>query len=186
MALKLYDEEDIKVIANALREKLETDEHYTVSQMANKVRSLDTISATEKAKLVPENILKGVTIMGVKGNCNNYNLANDTITPDQVLAGVTFHDKDGNLQTGTIQKKNPSGYNEITNLDQMVSQNGYFENSFNVRIAPTEAAKIIPENIISGVTILGVTGTAEYIDVHTGSTTPSSSLGKNGDIYLKV
>lgn len=31
-----------------------------------------------------------------------------------------------------------------------------------------------------------VTGTLEFVTYYTGSTEPSSSLGSNGDIYLKV
>lgn len=46
--------------------------------------------------------------------------------------------------------------------------------------------KIKPENIKSGVTILGVAGGLVINKYYTGSTTPSSSLGDDGDLYLQT
>lgn len=31
----------------------------------------------------------------------------DTVTPDKVLQGITFHDKSGALQTGTLEPAEP-------------------------------------------------------------------------------
>lgn len=36
------------------------------------------------------------------GNETLIDLTSDTVTPDKVLNGVTFHDKSGALQTGTL------------------------------------------------------------------------------------
>ena len=47
-------------------------------------------------------------------------------------------------------------------------------------------ADLVAGNIKSGVQIFGVTGNLSFITYYTGSSTPSSSLGSNGDIYLKV
>jgi len=44
---------------------------------------------------------------------------------------------------------------------------------------------LVAENIKSGVNIFGVSGTLSFITYYTGSTAPSSSLGKDGDIYLQ-
>lgn len=47
-------------------------------------------------------------------------------------------------------------------------------------------ADLVAGNIKNGVQIFGVTGNLAFITYYTGSATPSSSLGSNGDIYLKV
>ena len=46
-------------------------------------------------------------------------------------------------------------------------------------------ADLIASNILSGVNIFGVNGSVVIQKYYTGSSTPSSSLGSNGDIYLQ-
>lgn len=46
-------------------------------------------------------------------------------------------------------------------------------------------SNLVASNIISGVTIFGVSGNVVIQHYYTGSSEPSSSLGSNGDIYLK-
>ena len=47
-------------------------------------------------------------------------------------------------------------------------------------------ADLVAGNIKDGVQIFGVTGNLAFITYYTGTSDPSSSLGQNGDIYLKV
>ena len=47
-------------------------------------------------------------------------------------------------------------------------------------------ANLVPSNIISGKSIFGVSGNVSFVTYYTGSSDPSSSLGSNDDIYLKV
>ena len=44
---------------------------------------------------------------------------------------------------------------------------------------------LVGQNIVQGAQIFGVNGTATFQKYYTGSSTPSSSLGSNGDIYLQ-
>lgn len=119
-------------------------------------------------------------------------LTADTVAPEQVQKGVTFHDKSGALLTGTSTKdsdtkdatakageilsgktayvngakvtgtmaNNGAQKSTITTKAQIVTiKNGFHDGSGNVQIDPTEQAKIIGDNILEGITILGVKGT---------------------------
>lgn len=119
-------------------------------------------------------------------------LTADTVAPEQVQKGVTFHDKSGAILAGTSTKdsdtkdatakageilsgktayvngakvtgtmaNNGAQKSTITTKAQVVTiKNGFHDGSGNVQIDPTEQAKIIGDNILEGITILGVKGT---------------------------
>lgn len=82
-----------------------------------------------------------------------------TATADKVLKGNTFSSLDGITQTGTMPN-NGSASIQLSDLTAKSVTAGYYSGG-TAKIADTEAAKIIPENIKKGVTILGVEGTME-------------------------
>lgn len=119
-------------------------------------------------------------------------LTADTVAPEQVQEGITFHDKSGAILKGTSTKdsdtkdatakageilsgktayvngakvtgtmaNNGAQKSTITTKAQVVTiKNGFHDGSGNVQIDPTEQAKIIGDNILEGITILGVEGT---------------------------
>lgn len=46
-------------------------------------------------------------------------------------------------------------------------------------------SNLLAGNILSGKTIFGVSGSVTFATIYSGSSTPSSSLGLNGDIYIQ-
>lgn len=72
----------------------------------------------------------------------------------------------------------PTGNINITTMDTV--------DVTNYASAKVVDSDLIASNILSGVNILGVSGSVVINKYYTGSSDPSSSLGNNGDIYLKV
>lgn len=80
-------------------------------------------------------------------------------TPDSVLEGVTFSSSEYVEATGTMPDNGEASF-ELSNLAAVDVAEGYYSGG-TAKIADAEAAKIIPENIKKGVTILGVEGAME-------------------------
>lgn len=81
-----------------------------------------------------------------------------TALASEILAGKTAG-VNGKMVTGTMVN-NGAQKSTITTKDQEVNiKNGFHDGSGKVSIDPTEQAKIIGDNILEGVTILGVKGT---------------------------
>lgn len=130
----------------------------------------------------------------IYGNTTLIDLTADTVTAAGLAAGLTAHDKSGEIITGTntydadtsdadasageILSGQTAYVNGVKLTGTMPNLNGasgtidtvageysigagYHDGSGKVSIDATEQAKIIAENIKSGVSILGVTGTLE-------------------------
>lgn len=114
----------------------------------------------------------------ITGTCTfDSDTSDATATVDEVLSGQTAYAR-GTKLTGTMP--NRGGFDGIiSEKDEVVSiQNGYHDGSGSVSISSVEQAKIIPENIKQGVSILGVTGTSRPssdIKVSQKTVTPTTS-----------
>lgn len=115
----------------------------------------DTVDASK--------LLKGITAHGadgepITGSCEyDANTQDATATAAEILVGKTAYNK-GSKVTGTM-KNNGAVNGTISTKDGTYTvPQGYHDGSGKVSIAITEQAKIIPENIRDGVTILGVEG----------------------------
>lgn len=123
------------------------------------------------------------------GTCTyDSDTSSDTALVAEVLSGQTFHAR-GSALTGTMTN-NGAVTASLSNLNPYTIPNGYHDGSGTVRVSSTEAAKIIPGNIKSGISILGVTGnySGETATAQAKTATPSTSsqtiLPDSGYDYL--
>ena len=121
---------------------------------------MDLTADTVKA----DKLLKGYTAHGadgepITGTCTfDADTKDATATADEILDGKTSY-KDGAKVTGTM-KNNGAVAGVISVKDgQYTVPQGFHDGSGKVGIDSTEQAKLVPENIREGVTVLGVTGT---------------------------
>lgn len=124
----------------------------------NTLIDLTTDTATK------EKVLKGYTFHGadgeeVTGTCEyDVNSSGATANVAEVLKGKTFA-KGGKILTGDMPNNGAVAGKITTKAGKYTVPQGYHDGSGTVQIDATEQAKLIPENIRQGVTILDVTGT---------------------------
>ena len=113
----------------------------------------------------------------ITGTCDYDAATGDaTVTAPDLLAGKTAYAV-GTKVTGTMADKGAVTGTIATAAGEYIVPAGYHNGSGKVAISATEQAKIIAENIKSGVTILGVSGTytGVALQVQAKSVTPSTS-----------
>lgn len=111
-----------------------------------------------------DNLLVGFTAHGadgepVAGACPfDVDSSEATVKAAEVLSGKTYA-AGGKMSTGTMPNRGGASGTISTKDGSYNIQQGYHDGSGKATIADTEKAKLIPENIREGVTVLGVTGT---------------------------
>ena len=100
-----------------------------------------------------------------------------------VTAGVVTSGYLSTSDTKTLQLTTKSAATITPNTtDQTIAAGQYLTGTQTIK----GDANLVPENIISGKSIFGVSGSVVIQKYYTGTTEPSSSLGNDGDIYMKV
>ena len=114
--------------------------------------------------VVADKLLQGYTAHGADGNVVTGTCTYDSNTQDatasdsEILVGKTAYVK-GSKKTGTMPN-NGAVTGTITTVDgHYTIPQGYHDGAGKVQIDSNEQAKLIPNNIREGITVLGVTGT---------------------------
>lgn len=148
----------------------------------------DTVTADKILKGYKAHAASGEQITGT--STFDADTQDATATADEILTGEVAYNK-GNRVVGTM-KNNGAVAGKITTKAEAYSvPQGYHDGSGKVSIDANEQAKLIPENIREGVTVLGVEGTmsgSEGVKPQAKEATPSATeqviLPDNGYNYL--
>lgn len=134
----------------------------------------DTVTAADVLNGVTFHLPSGAT--GTGTCAYDSDTSDDTAAVAEVLAGKTFHARGAGLQ-GTMANNGAVSGTIATKAGSYTVPIGYHDGSGTVQISATEQAKIIPGNIKSGVTILGVEGS--YSGEGVSAQTKSVNATKN-------
>ena len=130
-----------------------------------------------------DKLLSGFTAHGANGELVTGTCTYDSDTSDatgtaaEVLSGKTVYAK-GAKVTGTMPNNSAVAGSISAVAEEYTVPQGYHDGSGKVKIADSEQAKLIAENIREGITVLGVTGTmsgTEDAIPQAKSVTPSAS-----------
>lgn len=95
----------------------------------------------------------------VTGTCTyDSDTSDDTAAVGEILSGKTAHAR-GALLTGTMPNNGAQMGSISTKEQEVTIAQGYHDGSGKVSISADEQAKLVPNNIREGITILGVEGT---------------------------
>lgn len=151
------------------------DGEYTVAEGYHNGNGKVAISSVEQAKIIPENIKSGVSILGVNGSHSGISTSDATAQANEILSGETAY-VNNNKVIGTMPN-NADVNGTISSVNEEYSiPEGYHNGNGRVSISSTEKVKIKPENIKSGVSILGVNGS------HSGGIDTSDATATEDDI----
>ena len=121
----------------------------------------DDITAADLKKGIKAHDKSGAPIVGT--NTNDANTSDATATAAEILKDKTAYVA-GSKLTGTMPNNGAKTLVIATKDGTPPIPMGFHDGSGKAQIAAAEKAKIIPENIREGVTVLGVTGTMSGSD----------------------
>lgn len=136
--------------------------------MANQYVNKVIIGTEVKLDLTGDDVTAAKLLTGIKahdksgaqitGTCTyDADTSDATATAAEILNGKTAY-KNGSKLTGTMPNKGAVTL-DVTSTTAVAIPMGYHDGSGKAQISATETAKLVPENIRDGVTILGIEGT---------------------------
>ena len=166
----------------------------TIKEITAVDLSNDTVDAAHLATGYTAHDCTGTAITGTySGGGGTINNQNKTVTPTESQQQVTADSGYTGLGTVTVNAISSSYVGTAvptqgattytpTTTNQTIASGTYLTGAQTI----SGDANLVAANIVSGVSIFGVSGSLVVQNYYTGSATPSSSLGNNGDIYLKT
>ena len=145
-------------------------EVYTIPSGKHSGSGTVQISTTEQNKIIAGNIKKGVSILGVTGTCetgtttSGIDTSDATATTSDIRKGKTAY-VNGSKITGNMTERAGQDITPST-TDQYIAGSQYLTGTQKIK----GDANLVAENIKSGISIFGVTGT------YTGSSSDGSGL----------
>ena len=116
----------------------------------------DDVTPGNLAKGIKAHDKSGAPIVGT--STKDADTSDATAVAAEILLGKIAYAK-GSKLTGTMPNNGAKTLNGIKKGTPVPIPQGYHDGSGAAQVDPTEAAKIIPENIRDGISILGVEGT---------------------------
>lgn len=135
------------------------------NQYVNKVvlQSGETLIDLTGDSITPDKLAKGITAHDKSGapitgtNTYDADTSDATAGAAEILTGKTAY-VTGQKVTGTMPNNGAKTLN-VTDKKGVTIPQGYHDGGGKAQVDPTEAAKIVAQNIREGITILGVEGT---------------------------
>jgi hypothetical protein len=142
-----------------------------------------TISAVANGSATAPSSISG-TSATVSTGTNTITLTKTVSVTPTVSAGYVSSGTAGDSSvslTASVTTKGATTYTPSTS-NQTIASGTYLTGTQTI----AGDSNLVGSNIISGKSIFGVAGTVTFVTYYTGTGTPSSSTGSNGDIYLKT
>lgn len=157
---------------------------------SNATKTVSSGSATPAASI-------SGTSATVSTGTNTITLSKTVSNTPQVSAGYVSSGTSGNTSvslTASVTTKGATTYN-TSSSDQTISSGTYLTGTQTIKAVTVSG--LAANKILSGTTvkigdandddrIANVVGSVEFVTYYTGTGTPSSSLGSDGDIYLRT
>lgn len=184
MSKKLYEESNLQAIANAIREKNNTQNQYTPSQMPNAILqihgepNLETLTVTENGNYLPSANKDGFSEVAVSVPNSYANSDEGKVVKNGSLisqtpraAGITENGTYDTTENNSVVVNVPTGSGVVQPLS--VTQNGTYNPPSGV-----DGYAPVTVNVSSG------GGSGDEPTVYWGDEAPLSNLGNDGDVYI--
>ena len=153
----------------------------------------ETRSVTANGTYTPSSGKNGITSITVAVASTGTDVSATTAVAADVLASKIFYLADGTQATGTIMSYGATTFlgnctNSQNGLSVKIPYTGYWTTNdsnfilYNSTIATVGG--VTADKIVNGKTIFGVSGTAPQVLY--GSTSPASTVGNDGDLYVVI